>query len=138
FKSSIVQGLYFLIDSSAKRRAANKLLTGRRTVMALVLLTLFGAACLGYPSRSGYNTPDVYRSQAWDALHFYTSGRKPTQFVAQRHLGIRFQRQPGIVLSDIDPIYLNALLPTRSSQLRLTANTITHGATLGVTISPRR
>ena len=91
--------------------AANNLFTGRRTVIALFLLILFGAACLGYPSRSGYNTPDLHRSQAWDALHFSTSSRKPTQFVAQRHFGIRFGRQPGIVLSDIDPVYLNALLP---------------------------
>jgi hypothetical protein len=72
---------------------------------------LFGATCLGYPSRSGYKTHDIDRSQAWDALHFNTSPRKPIQFVAQRYFGTRFEREPGIVLSDIDPVYLNALLP---------------------------
>ncbi len=91
--------------------AANNLFAGRRSIFALAVLILFAAACLGYPSRSGYKTRDIHRSQAWDALHFSTSPRKPIQFVAQRYFGRRFQREPGIVLSDIDPVYLNALLP---------------------------
>jgi hypothetical protein len=91
--------------------AANNLLAGRRSIFALAVLVLFAAACLGYPSRSGYKTHDRDRSQAWDALHFSTSQRGPIQFVAQRYFGRRFEREPGIVLSDIDPVYLNALLP---------------------------
>ena len=91
--------------------AANNLFAGRRSIFALAVFALFGAACLGYPSRSGYKTRDINRSQAWDALHFSTSPRKPIQFVAQRYFGRRFQSEPGIVLSDIDPVYLNALLP---------------------------
>jgi 4-amino-4-deoxy-L-arabinose transferase-like glycosyltransferase len=92
--------------------AVNNFFSGRRSVFASVILFLFATACLGYPSRSGYKTRDVDRSQAWDALHFSTSLQKPIQFVAQRYFGSRFQGEPGIVLSDIDPVYLNALLPS--------------------------
>jgi hypothetical protein len=91
--------------------AANNLFARRRSIFAVAVLILFAATCLGYPSRSGYKTHDIDRSQAWDALHFNTSPRKPIQFVAQRYFGTRFEREPGIVLSDIDPVYLNALLP---------------------------
>src|SRR5437899_4063974 len=91
----------------------NNFFAYRRSVFALAVLVLFAAACLGYPSRSGYKTRDIDRSQAWDALHFSGSPREPIQFVAQRYFGRRFQREPGIVLSDIDPVYLNALLPRR-------------------------
>jgi 4-amino-4-deoxy-L-arabinose transferase-like glycosyltransferase len=91
--------------------AVNNLFAGRRRVSALAILVLFAAACLGYPSRSGHNSRGINRSQAWDALHFSTSPQAPIQFVAQRYFGGQFQREPGIVLSDIDPVYLNALLP---------------------------
>jgi hypothetical protein len=91
--------------------AANNLFAGRRSIFGVAVLVLFAASCLGYPSRSGYKTRDIDRSQAWDALHFSTSPRKPIQFVAQRYFGRQFEREPGIVLSDIDPVYLNALLP---------------------------
>ena len=90
--------------------AANNVFAGRRSIFALAIFALFAATCLGYPSRSGYETHDINRSQAWDAFHFSTSPRKPTQFVAQRYFGARFQSESGIVLSDIDPVYLNALL----------------------------
>src|SRR5262249_23440320 len=93
--------------------AANNVFTGKRTIIALAVLILFATACLGYPSRIGYNISGIGRSQALDALHFSISRRKPTQFIAQRYFGRRFQREPGIVLSDIDPVYLNALLPGR-------------------------
>src|SRR5262249_45657634 len=52
--------------------AANNLFEGRRSIFALAVLALFAAACLGYPSRSGYKTGDIDRSQAWDALNFST------------------------------------------------------------------
>src|SRR5262249_32719895 len=72
---------------------------------------LFAAACLGFPSRSGYKKEGIGRSQAWDAFHFTTRRRQAVQFVAQKEFAKRLRRQPGIVLSDIDPVYLNALLP---------------------------
>ena len=92
--------------------AAQNLFTGRRIIIALPIFVLCAAACFGYPSRSGYNTRDMDRSQAWDALHFTDPPRQSIQFVAQRDFARVLSRQPGIVLSDIDPVYLNALLPS--------------------------
>jgi hypothetical protein len=92
--------------------AANNIFAGKRIVAALTIFVLFAAACLGYPSVSGYDTHRIDRSQAWDALHFTTSPPQSIQFVAQRDFVRVLSRQPGIVLSDIDPVYLNALLPT--------------------------
>ena len=91
--------------------AAQNILARKRIVTALIVLVLFAGACLGYPSRSGYNTRDIDRSQAWDALHFVTPPSQSIEFVAQKDFARRLGRQPGIVLSDIDPVYLNALLP---------------------------
>src|SRR5262249_4685010 len=81
-----------------------------RAVTATILLILFAGACLGYPSRSGFNTSGINRSQAWDAVHFPSNPSKSTWFVAQRHFLEVFGREPGIVLSDIDPVYLYTFL----------------------------
>jgi len=91
--------------------AAMNLFVGRRIIGALAVFVLFAAACLGYPSRSGYNRTETNRSQAWDALHFTDPPRESVEFVAAKELVNRVGRQPGIVLSDIDPVYLNTLLP---------------------------
>ena len=91
--------------------AAKNLFAGKRIVLALLVFILFVGACLGYPSRSGYNTPGINRSQAWDALLFTASPDQSTQFTAQMDFARRLRHQSGIVLSDIDPVYLNALLP---------------------------
>src|SRR6266487_601175 len=91
--------------------AAKNLFAGKRIVFALPVFILFAGACLGYPSRSGYNKAGLDRCQAWDALHFTASSGQSTQFVAQRNFARRLRHQSGIVLSDIDPVYLNALLP---------------------------
>jgi hypothetical protein len=91
--------------------AANNLFAGKRIGAALSIFILFAGACLGYPSRSGYNTHGIDRLQAWDALHFATSPRRSIEFLAERHFARRLSQQTGIVLSDIDPVYLNALLP---------------------------
>jgi hypothetical protein len=91
--------------------AAKNLFAGKRIIIALTISILFAGACVGYPSRSGYNTLDINRSQAWDALHFTTPPSQSIEFVAQKHFAKRLSREPGIVLSDIDPVYLNALLP---------------------------
>ncbi len=90
--------------------AASNLFAGKRIIAALSIVILFSGACLGYPSRSGYNTHEIDRLQAWDAFHFSTSPRRSLAFLAERHFA-RLTRQPAIVLSDIDPVYLNALLP---------------------------
>jgi Dolichyl-phosphate-mannose-protein mannosyltransferase len=91
--------------------AAKNLFSGRRVLAALVIFILFAAACFGYPSRSGYNARDISRSQAWDTLHFDSPPRRSVNFLAQRHFAKLLKQQPGVVLSDIDPVYLNALLP---------------------------
>ena len=91
--------------------AAKNLFVGKRILIVLPVFILFAGACLGYPSRSGYNTPGIDRSQAWDALHFTPSRGQSAQFLAQRDFARRLRYQSGIVLSDIDPVYLNALLP---------------------------
>ncbi len=92
--------------------AARNLFTGRRSLVAIAIFVLFTAACLGYPSRSGYNEPYSTRLQAWDALHFDSPPRQSTRFIAQKRFLEDFGRQPGIVLSDIDPVYLNAFCPS--------------------------
>jgi hypothetical protein len=91
--------------------AAKNLLVRRRSAGALAIFGLFTATCLGYPSRSGYNTHDIDRSQAWDALHFASPPRESTWFIARGHFLEAFGREPSIVLSDIDPVYLNAFFP---------------------------
>ncbi len=100
--------------------AAENLFVARRAVASLAIFALFAAACLGYPSRSLSNTPQVVASgtqtegnqlQAWDALHFPTPPRQSPWLTAQRHFLEMFGRQPGILLADINPLFLNALLP---------------------------
>jgi hypothetical protein len=91
--------------------AANNVHAAKRIISAAAVFILFTAACLGYPSRSGYNIGGIDRSQAWDALHFTTPPRESTKFLAQRDFARRLKGQSAIVLSDIDPVYLNALLP---------------------------
>ena len=91
--------------------AANNLFTRRWTVAALGVFVLLAGSCLGYPSRSGYNTPAINRFQAWDALHFTSLRTESTEFVAQKQFARQLGRQLGLILSDIDPVYLNALLP---------------------------
>jgi len=91
--------------------AAENLFTGKRIIVVLVVFALFSGACVGYPSRSGYNTSGIDRAQAWDALQFTTPPAESTWFIAQRRFLDVFGRQPGIVLSDIDPVYLNAFFP---------------------------
>jgi len=91
--------------------AANNIVAGKRVVSIATVFILFTAACLGYPSRSGYDTRGIDRSQALDALHFATPPSQSIELLAQKDFATRLSSQPGIVLSDIDPVYLNALLP---------------------------
>jgi hypothetical protein len=91
--------------------ATKNLFVRERRVAALAIFVLFAAACLGYPSRSGYDSIAINRSQAWDAVHFTNLQGEPARYIAQRHFAELFGDQPGIVLSDINPAYLNALLP---------------------------
>jgi hypothetical protein len=92
----------------------------RRAIASLTMFVLFAAASLGYPSRSLSNTPktvapgshaDWNRLQAWDALHFPTPQRPSPWLMAQRHFLEMFGCEPGIILADTNPLFLNALLP---------------------------
>jgi len=91
--------------------AANNIFAWKRSIFASAILILLGAACLGYPSRSGFNTSGIDRSQAWDGVHFPSQPRKCKWFIAQARFLNALGREPGIVLSDIDPVYLNAFFP---------------------------
>jgi hypothetical protein len=77
---------------------------------ALTLLALFVLTCIGFPSKSGYK-PQPWHSQAWDALHYQPNALVSRYYVAQKSFIRQFHATPGIVLSEIDPAYLNALWP---------------------------
>ena len=74
------------------------------------MLAVFLLSCIGYPSQSGFK-PKSGRSQAWDALHYANGNGKSPRYEAQKEFIRIFRDTPGLVLSDIDSPYLNALLP---------------------------
>ena len=83
---------------------------GRVSVLGLGVLAVFLFSCIGYPSQSGFK-PKSGRSQAWDAFHYPLGNGISPRYEAQKEF-IRIVRDaPGLVLSDIDAPYLNALLP---------------------------
>jgi hypothetical protein len=92
--------------------AAKNLLAKTRILTSLAVFLVFAAACFGYPSLSEDTSCEATRSQAWDAIHFTNPPRFPTQFLAQKQFVKTVEQKPGIVLSDIDPVYLNTFLPT--------------------------
>jgi hypothetical protein len=90
--------------------AVGQALKKRFSVWGVGVLAVFLLSCIGYPSESGFK-PESGRSQAWDALHYANGNGKSLRYEAQKEF-IRISRDaPGIVLSDIEPPYLNALLP---------------------------
>jgi hypothetical protein len=94
--------------------AARNIFIAKRTIATISIFVLFAAACLGYPSRSGHNPGKTGRLQAWDAihtLHFTTSASEARRFLAQKQFLEVCGSESAIVLSDISPVYLNALLP---------------------------
>jgi hypothetical protein len=82
----------------------------RFSVSTVGVLTIFLLTCLGYPSQSGFQ-PQKNRFQALDALHYAKTKGMSRQYEAQKELARFFRDAPGIVLSDIDSVYLNVLLP---------------------------
>jgi Dolichyl-phosphate-mannose-protein mannosyltransferase len=81
----------------------------RYGIIADLIVLLFILACLGYPSQSGY-PPKAGRVQSYDALHFADKPRRPVNFEAAQYFANTCATAPGLVLSDIDSVYLNALL----------------------------
>jgi hypothetical protein len=90
--------------------AISRVLKLRFSLATAVALSIFLLACVGYPSQSGF-PPRSNRSQAWDALHYASGNAKSPRYEAQEQFSRYFRSSPGIVLSDIDAAYLNALLP---------------------------
>jgi hypothetical protein len=90
--------------------AAGQALKGRFSIWTVGALVVFLLSCIGYPSQSGFE-PKKGRSQAWDALHYVNGNGKSLWYEAQKEFIRTFRDAPGIVLSDIDPPYLNVLLP---------------------------
>jgi hypothetical protein len=82
----------------------------RFSVSTVGVLTIFVLTCVGYPSQSGFK-PKANRSQAWDALQYANSKERSRRYEAQEEFSRFFRDALGIVLSDIDPPYLNVLLP---------------------------
>jgi len=90
--------------------AVGEALKMRFSISTLGVLIIFLLTCVGYPSQSGFR-PKRNRSQAWDAIHYANGNGKSVWYKAQKQFIRSFRNAPGIVLSDIDPPYLNALLP---------------------------
>jgi 4-amino-4-deoxy-L-arabinose transferase-like glycosyltransferase len=82
----------------------------RYSFLGVAALALFVLSCVGYPSQSGFK-PETGRSQAWDAIKYANGNGKSVWYEAQENFIRFFRIAPGIVLSDIDPPYLNVLLP---------------------------
>jgi len=82
----------------------------RYLFLGVAVLALFVLSCVGYPSQSGFK-PKTGRSQAWDALHYANDNGKSPRYEAQNEFLRTFRQAPGIVLSNAEPPYLNALLP---------------------------
>jgi hypothetical protein len=90
--------------------ALDNVLSKRFSIWAAAVLAIFLLCCIGYPSQSGFK-PKTGRSQAWDALHYRSRNVRSPRYEAQKEFSRIFRGAPGIVLSDIDAVYLNVLLP---------------------------
>jgi hypothetical protein len=105
--------IFFLLVTLAvlpAERAASQALKLRFSISTVGVMTIFLLTCIGYPSQSGFK-PKRNRSQAWDALHYANNKERSPRYEAQEEFRRSFRDTPGIVLSDIDPPYLNVLLP---------------------------
>ena len=90
--------------------AVGEALKRRFSVWSVGVLAVFLLSCIGYPSQSGF-PPKRGRSQASDALHYASGNGTSIWYEAQKQFARFFRHAPGIVLSDIDPVYSNVLLP---------------------------
>jgi len=90
--------------------AIGKSFKSHHSFLGVAVLLLFVLSCVGYPSQLG-SKPKKDRSQAWEALHYANGNGKSLWYEAQKEFIRSFRDAPGIVLSDIEPPYLNVLLP---------------------------
>jgi hypothetical protein len=89
--------------------AITNLCRRRNRIVAALILLLFATAAAGYPSRSRGKTG--LRSQTWDTVQFTPASFSSPQFRAEQAFEQLVREERGIVLSDANPVYLNALLP---------------------------
>jgi hypothetical protein len=82
----------------------------RRHLWRAPIVLLFVLCCLGYPSQSGY-PPRNNRAQSWDAVDFVGARGTSSRYRKVINFSRAFVREPGIVISNVDPVYMNALLP---------------------------
>ena len=84
----------------------------RKKYILPIMAALFLLAITGYPSQSGY-PKKAWRSQWTDALSLapHDQPRKAVNFMAAHELLALAENRPGIVLSTINPVFLNAILP---------------------------
>ena len=133
--------LFFLLIALAVlpvEWAVFKALKLRFSISMVGVLTIFLLTCIGYPSQSGFK-PKRNRSQAWDALQYATGNGRSPRYEAQEEFSRSFRDAPGIVLSDIDPPYLNVLVAEAirgGANRRSTITIVTAGC--GVTAKPKR
>jgi hypothetical protein len=80
------------------------------SISTVGVMAVFLLSCIGYPSQSGFK-PKSGRLQAWDAFHYGNGKGKSLRYEAQKEFIRAFRDAAGIVLSDVEPPYLNALLP---------------------------
>ena len=81
-------------------------------LFSVPLLVLFLLAIVGFPSQSGY-PQKAWRSQFADSLRRIPldKPRFAPNFAAARELVAQAAAEPGVVLTPINPVFLNAILP---------------------------
>jgi len=78
----------------------------------ILILVLFGLAIAGFPSQSGYPQKS-WRSQCIDSLSLRPlhKPRGAPHTMAAHEMAAQAKEKPGLVLSIINPVFLNAILP---------------------------
>ncbi len=105
--------IFFLMLSlvvAAVETSIIRLYHGRWSVGAIAILSLFLLTCVGYPSQSGYK-PVGNRAQTWDAFRYWSYGIRSHDYEVEKSFERQVGNAPGVVFSDLNPVYLNALLP---------------------------
>jgi hypothetical protein len=74
------------------------------------IAAVFLLSCAGFPSQSGF-PPRTGRAQIRDALSYREQAGKSIRYEIQRAFTKSFGGKASLVVSEIDPAYLNALWP---------------------------
>ena len=90
--------------------AVSQALKLRLSLSTVGVLAIFLLTCIGYPSQSGFKPREESIASLGRASLRKGKGTS-LRYEAQKEFARIFRDAPGIVLSDIDPPYLNVLLP---------------------------